>query len=44
MEDDKPRMPQFTLWMVMLGMLISGTANTIVVKAMDITKADGRYF
>ena len=30
--------------MLMLGMLISGTANTIVVKAMDVFKSNGDSF
>jgi hypothetical protein len=38
------RISQFALWMVMLGMLLSGTANTIVIKAMDIIKVNGSYF
>ena len=43
-ETEEKKMSQFNLWMVMLGMLISGTLNTIVIKWMDITKSDGRTF
>jgi hypothetical protein len=32
------------LWMIMLGMLLSGTANTIVVKAMDVIEVNGSTF
>ena len=38
-ELEKPKVTNVFLYSIMLGMLLTGTANTIVGKYLDLTKA-----